>query len=322
MVEVKQRLRSVRDLRDAVLQTATFAQDRLVKRALLVVLDHPFSAARIAAEWDQLHGLLHPRIAPKLELVALGRSQRTIPATPRLQELAKELNERLSKVEATARRHPAPAFEIFKLLVLRWILKQPSISINELQTVSGFSYPTVAKGIADLGESVARESNRSVQLRSFPRRKWDEWLAVARRVRRSVYFRDRSGTTDLDYLRRRIERARPEGLAIGGVVAARHWHSRIDLHGLPRLDVALHAPEGSADYGFVSRLDPALVRADPRTTAVVLAVHVLHRARPLFERGNGEPLPYADVVETLLDLHDLGLVQQAAELTTWLHGQS
>ena len=68
------------------------------------------------------------------------------------------------------------------------------------------------------------------------------------------------------------------------------------------------------DLSFVRDLDPALVHADPQTTSTVVAVHAVHRARPLFEHPKDESLPFADVVETLLDLYDLRLTQQADEL--------
>jgi len=107
---------------------------------------------------------------------------------------------------------------------------------------------------------------------------------------------------------------RPSGIALGGVVAARHWHPEFDLHGTPRLDLLLHAPEDTLDLSFVRKLDPALRRIDEYDESPVLVIRPLQRSDPLFEVVPDKSLPLADPVETTLDLRDLGLMAQAGQL--------
>jgi hypothetical protein len=58
-----------------------------------------------------------------------------------------------------------------------------------------------------------------------------------------------------------------------------------------------------------------LVSADevPRESAIVV-LHLVQRADPLFEPDPKGGLPYADPVETLLDLHELRLANQADQM--------
>jgi hypothetical protein len=116
----------------------------------------------------------------------------------------------------------------------------------------------------------------------------------------------------------RLRRHPPPGvsLALGGVAAARHWDPAFDLHGTPRIDVVLHAEQSQhVDLDFVKRLDPALrpLGGDVRGS-VVLVVHPIRRRKALFAPKSGETLPFADPVETILHLNDLGLTAQAGDL--------
>ena len=137
-------------------------------------------------------------------------------------------------------------------------------------------------------------------------------------LRRTRWFVDKSGRApDPTALLRRLEKRGPENVAIGGVTAARHLDPAFDLHGAPRLDLTIWAPDGAPyDASFVSEVDPGL-RESPEKEGAVLAVHRLSRAQPLFERRDGM-LPYADPVEILLDLHEIALIPQADSLVRTL----
>jgi hypothetical protein len=119
-------------------------------------------------------------------------------------------------------------------------------------------------------------------------------------------------------LLKRLERAKPPHLALGGVMAARHWHPDFDLHGTPRLDLEYHAPHGNVDFDFVKTLDPALTRTSDPTETAVLVIHPLVRAASLFSEESAKRLPWSDPVETALDLCDLSLTTQANQLLTHL----
>lgn len=119
--------------------------------------------------------------------------------------------------------------------------------------------------------------------------------------------------SDPTRLLRRLTQAAPAGIAVGGVAGARHHHPNLDLAGLPRLDLSVHAPGREADIGFVRRLDPALTQVtDPAAPAVVI-LHFVRHHEALFVPGpSGQP--WADPLECLFDLHEAGLQAQAAEL--------
>jgi len=162
---------------------------------------------------------------------------------------------------------------------------------------------------------LTKHPDRRVELTGFPRETWQEILTLAPSLRRSVAYIDASGRSPdpLDLLHR-LEKIAPEQVASGGVEAARHWDRRFNLHGVPRLDISVHAPAGSYDESFVKRLDPALERARMVSQEPVLVLHPLLRAESLFTSRTSKRLPVADPVETLLDLHELRLVEQVEEL--------
>jgi hypothetical protein len=126
-------------------------------------------------------------------------------------------------------------------------------------------------------------------------------------------FADRSGQPESPpVLLRRLEAVAPLGVAVGGVAGARQYHPELDIIGLPRLDLSVHAPTRDADIGFLSRLDPALKPVgDPAEPARVV-LHFVRHAEPLFTPNPGG-LPWADPVECLLDLDEGGLQAQALE---------
>ncbi len=110
----------------------------------------------------------------------------------------------------------------------------------------------------------------------------------------------------------RLQELHPRGVAIGGVLGARHFHAELDLMGLPRLDVSVHCPERQADVAFVKRLDPALDATSDPAEPARLVVHFVRHRKPLFE-PDAAGLPWADPVECLLDLQEAQLEPQAAE---------
>jgi len=205
--------------------------------------------------------------------------------------------------------------QVTKVLLVRWLRGQGPVGVGDLMGQVGCSYPTAAAALARLGDAglLRRSRNRSVELRAFPAGAWQELGVWESRFRRVLRYRDPTGRETPGGLLQRLERGRPAGVALGGVAAARWWDPALDLHGMPRLDVVVHAPGGRADPGFVAQLDPGLVPVVKPNDPGVLAVRSLTRAQSLFEERQGA-LAVADPVETILDLHDLGLDAQAGAL--------
>ncbi len=273
---------------------------------------------RIAREWRETLDLLRPAIAARLALIVV-REDRVLPLPEErdLRRWGEALRGDLGRVEAPVRESkPAPSrsfFEVFKVLLGRRLLKKGPVAIGELMRRTGTSYPTVAEALRRLegaGE-LARGSNRSVELPRFPGRTWPEVLALSASLRRTRAYADATGRADPRDLLRRLRGMTSLPIAVGGAQAARHWDPEFDLHGLPRLDVVVHTTPAMGELGFVGRLDPALRKVDPDAGGVVLAVHPLVRAEPGFEPHAKGGIPWADPVETLLDLHELRLADQA-----------
>lgn len=303
-----------RDLAARATQLALACRSPSVERAVIAWWSASFSAQGLQNAWKELLSVFRPELTTKLQLVLVSPSNDVINPFNRLgEQVAAAL--RIAAAAVVIPDQPAVArsdrsYEVLKILLLRWLRGESPISVGELQFQTGLTHPTVSKRIRELGNLVERTSNRSVKLREFPARPWAELIALSPRVRQTAGFEDRSGRSgDLAPLVARIARQRTPHVALGGVVGARHWQPEFDLVGIPRVDLELHAPMGSADLRFISRIDPALMPARPEV-APILAVHVVTRAVSLFE-DDGRSMAWADPVEILLDLLQLKLHKQA-----------
>ncbi len=322
IVETKRRLRGVRDLRAAALQLALWLDDGEAERARLVIRELGMSTPRVEDEWRRVRGVLTPDVAERLELVAVSDDGiLAIPDAPELRAFGEKLAE-LGVPAANTRPHDS--FQVvLGILLVRWLKREGPISAKQLQEESGFSFPTIAASLRRLERHLARESDRSVSLKEFPRNAWTELLALAPRVRRPTYFEDRSGLSPNPVeLFERLKRLRRDDIAVGGAIAARYWDPEFNLEGLPRLDLSVHAPRRSIDLDVVRKLDPALKETSDPRAPLALVVHAVHRATPLFTWSEADGVNWADPVETLLDLHELHLPEQADELIQRLRARA
>lgn len=319
VVEAKSYAGGVRDLHAAILQLASYSSDRSIREAWLLLADHKMPES-IAGAWRLALELLRPALAKKLKLVAVsGRVVTAVPEEPELLEIGRQLAA-VEERDRPARSHDA-YFDVLHVLLVRWLLNQGPVQMSELGATAGLSQPTVRAGLRRLGPELRRDSRRRVELVSFPRRAWQEMVALAPRIRLPRYFADASGRPRRpEELLERLRRRAPAGIAAGGVLAARHWDRELDLTGVPRLDLCVHVPSGRPSLSFMRALDPALEPTDGRSS-VSVAVHHVRRREALYDLANGK-LPWADPVETLLDLEELRLHAQAEELVRHLRAQS
>lgn len=322
-LELKLNIQGVRDLHAATVQLARVLSDKPeLRQAVLAVRIPRISSNRLRQEWASVKSLLRPTIASKLALISLGGDQPWAdPAEPELEKLAAVLYSHASGTErqtSIPRQAITPKFfEIFKILLNHWLRNRGPMRVAEIIAQSGSSYPTVAEAVDHLVDTheVVRETNRRVEVNAFPRKTWGEVLALAFSMRMPIYFADTSGRpSHLQALLKRIGAMAPAELAVGGVVAARHWDAHFDLHGIPRLDLSIHAPNQVFGTVAITKADPALTIVGSRAPNIVLALHPLLRKEALFEPSRKNALPVVDPVETLLDLHELGLTTQAEEL--------
>ena len=292
-VQVRKQIRSVRTLRSDLYALAeVIAEDSALKGQL--VLENPkISEERIEEERKIAELVFRPDLIERLQIV--------LDVSDPVPEPAGVVH--LKRADSW--------FEITKLLLRQYLLGKGPVHTSWIMKNVGCTYPTAAKALNRLEPVLARHSDRRVELSRFPRDAWDELLVRARSARSTFWYVDRSGQPrSPKVLLERLAQQPLEHIAVGGSQAARHWYSELVLSGDPRLDLTVHCPGSSMDLGFMDDLDPALVRVKSPTPIASVAVHAMRREVHWFEPG---PLPWADVVECLLDLHAIGLQQQAVE---------
>lgn len=315
LIVLERRRTAVRDIRSAMVQLGMLLaeRDRVTQGCLVLVADR-LTSSRVQHEWVALQAVFRQDVADRLALVVIGDDyDLCLPeARPDLVRLAEVVRRLVTTAEAPLVAQMPKQYGILKVLAARWLVGERPISRKALGEMAGCSYPTVAKALEWLGPVVRQTSDRSVELNAFPRAAWSELLALLPSQRGRLEYVDRSGRSpDLDALLRRLQRLRPANVALGGVIAAHRWDPHFDLRGLPRLDLTVHAAP-SLDLGFLRRLDPALGPASGG--APVLVLHPVQRPVSLFVADEDGGLPFADPVETLLDLSELRLLDQGNAL--------
>jgi hypothetical protein len=333
-VEVLKSSPGSRGLHAALMGLAIFlSQKPQVKRGCLVLWRSRLSLERVKDEWANALKTFENSVAKRLALVYFDHDEMWIdPADAYYERIAEVFR---SAAETREDRHglniqvrPRPGqkfYEVFKVLLSRWLQKEGPIPLGKLAHEVGCSHPTLKNALErdSLRNSISYTSSRSVELRAFPHVAWNELLALTHEMRNSFRFRDRTGSkSDPESILRRVERSGATNLGVSGVFAARYWHPDFDLHGSPRLDLIYHVPDGQADLRFVKRVDPALTLDNSRESSPALVVHVIDRATSQFAASENERIPWADPVETVLDLVDMSLTVQAGQLLTHLRPET
>ena len=319
LIEVKFGVDALRTIRTSLMQVAYAVGKDPSAHGYVVLVDSPITTERLREEWERAATVLRNDVLHRLTICLHSEGRiRGIPHDPDI-----ETQRILSKVVEAERGTMNTArtdysFVVQKILLHRWLTSGEPATSEWLARTAGCSYPAVARALSSLGSLVERRSDRRVVLRWFPREEFARLLAVADRARSTARFADHSGQprSPESHLRR-LEKLKPPGLAIGGVLGARHYFPDFDLVGTPRLDLSLHSPGRRMDLQFLERLDPALKRvSDPLAPANVV-VHAVSHADPLFAPRHGG-LAWADPVECLFDLHEARLDPQAAQFLAHL----
>jgi hypothetical protein len=186
-------------------------------------------------------------------------------------------------------------------------------SINSLEKSTGTTYRTVIRALDSLGPVLKQYSDRSVALTAFPRMAWEKFLVLADTSRSTKYYTDRSGQPrSPKSLMQRLQALPRQDIAIGGVAGAMRIYKDLDLVGLPRLDLHIHAPGSNADLSFIRKLDPALKETDVHDEKPSLAIHFLRRKESYFRIDTNQHL-WADPIECLIDLLTMRMDQQALQ---------
>jgi hypothetical protein len=324
LIEVKIGVAGLRSVRMGLMQLAYALIERPQSEGYLVLSEVAITPERLEQEWKHAAAVLRPETLDRIVLCVEAAGQITgIPRPPDL-ETQRILLETLDKERSQAGSRVARSdtlFVVLKILRHHWLTDGHPVTAGWLAQTSGYSYPTVANVLQGLGSLIERGSDRRLRLRWFPREELARLVAMSDRARATARYADRSGQprSPEDHLKR-LEKLNPPGLAIGGVLGARHYLPDLDLVGTPRLDISLHARNPQADVDFIEQLDPALNRVkDPLEPASVV-VHVVYHQDPLFVPREGG-LYWADPVECLLDLHEARLEMQAGQFLDALRKQ-
>jgi hypothetical protein len=309
--------KDARRLRTALMELARVASSNNIRHAVLVLEEPEISIPRLLKEWEGAVLVIRPELSQRLSLVFRQSGEwggnPNPPKADEIQVLEEIIRHEISRRPISVSRNSEAHYEILRILIHQWLLGRGPTSINCLMEMSGSSHPTVARSLERLDHYLKRHSDRSVELRIFPRDEWSRLLAISDDVRATVRFADRSGQArSPESLLHRLRLLQRKDVALGGILGAKHYQPSLDLVGNPRLDISIHSGRKSADLAFVERLDPALEKITQRNETPTLVVHTIRRAESLFQPNDGE-VPWADPVECLLDLHEARLETQALE---------
>ncbi len=316
--EVLLEAKDARRLRTTLMDLSrVLSSSEKIRRAVLVLEEPSITDSRLKEEWQGAASVIRPEIFGSLSaVIRQSGTWSGIPGPPADSEvpvLEEILQHELSRRPPGASRSSEAHYEILRVLIHQWLLGRGPLSIGSLMEISGASHPTVSRSVERLEHCLKRHSDRSVELRIFPRDDWARLVAVSDDVRATVRFVDRSGQArSPESLLRRLRSLGRLDLAVGGVWGAKHYQPSLDLIGNPRLDLSIHSARKAADLSFVERLDPALEKATRRDESPTLVIHTIRRAESLFQPAEND-LPWADPVECLLDLHEARLESQALE---------
>jgi hypothetical protein len=314
LIEVKFGVDSLRTIRTSLMQVAYPLSENPVFKGYVVLVDSPITIERLRDEWERAATILQDDVLRRLTICLQQEGRFTgIPRDPdaNMQRiLADVVDSERGKANTTRTDY---SFVILKLLLHRWFTGGKAVTAEWRARTAGCSYPAVARALRPLGSLLERSSDRRVALRWFPREEFARLLANADRARATVRFADQSGQPrSVESQLRRLEKLNPPGLAIGGVLGAKHYFSDLDLVGTPRLDLSLHCPGRRMNLDFIEKLDPALKRVSDPHQPANLAVHAIRHADALFTPRDGG-LAWADPVECLFDLHEARLEMQASQ---------
>lgn len=341
IVEVKHRLRATRALRAVILDLASMLKDHPNKHAYVLLIDSGVSPESLKREWDSYQAVFCDGISNRLSLVSYHDDKPDLVLGSLTETDLNHLQEAAARDIPNGHldRLPDPDYpgETLRLMILLWLTtnedasdilvtdplpyaqdKPPTrdrqgFSITSLEQDIGASYRTVIRALDTLGPALKQYSDRSVALTAFPRMAWEKFVVLADTCRSTKYYADRSDQPrSPQSLMQRVQALPRQDIAIGGIAGAIRIYPDLDLVGLPRLDLHIHAPGSSADLSFIRKLDPALKETDAHDEKPSLAIHFLRRRKSYFRIDNDKRL-WADPVECLIDLLTMRMDYQALQ---------
>ena len=314
LIEVKFGVDALRTIRTSLMQVAYPVGEDPAAQGYIVLVDSPITKDRLQDEWERAATILRQDVLKRLTICLYSEGHmKGIPQDPdtETQRVLSEVVEKERGGMNTTRTDYS--FVVQKLLLHQWLTSGQPVTSEWLARTAGCSYPAVARALGSLGSLLERRSDRRVVLRWFPKEEFARLLAIANRARSTTRFTDHSGRprSPESHLHR-LEKLNPPGLAIGGVLGAKHYYPNLDLVGTPRLDLSLHSPGKRMNLDFLEQLDPALKRVEDPLAPANVVVHAVRQADAQFSLRAGG-LAWADPLECLFDLYEVRLEMQATQ---------
>ncbi len=321
-VEVKTHITAIRIIRDSFMQLiyATSEQE-FSGRVILLLIEPNISYNRLYNEWEKAKRAFRLEAFSNIIIYVFQKGK--LVSIPNVTDT--ELTDALLKIckeEGLNKKYSLPKIdykaEIYKIIIHRWLIKAGSITSDWLSKAVGCNYRTVANTLQSLGNTIIRHSDRSVELKYFPKDVW-EWLIVnSNRSRLTKHYSDQSGhPRQIESFIKRLSKIKDINIAIAGTLGAKFYHADIDLIGDPRLDITIHCPEKYFNTDFIKKIDPALEENQNKNNPASIVLHFIRRKISFF-KPNSNGIAWADPIECILDLHEMHLEPQALELLNYL----
>jgi hypothetical protein len=309
---------NLRDIRGNLLALAyLLAKEPAGTQAACVLVGSKITQNRLAAELAMFRAVVRPSLGSRVHLAQLVGDKAVGLPSPGAGFI--EWLQGLVGQKAAPASAPSSSRELVLAFLLRsWLAHSGPLSTTAIQSAVGASYPTVAKVLKQLEAAavLSRASDRRIEMRAPSLLQWRNWIAAQAATRKPVRFIDPAGTArSPEAMAQRLFKLGRDDVAVGGVLGARHHFADLDITGSLRLDLTVHR----APLDFIGKLDAGLVETrDPNAEAVIV-VHHSPSPNPWFVKDKAGV--WADPLECLIDLHELGLDEQADAMLTHLVAQ-
>ena len=289
-------------------------------QALCTIASEKVTQERLQSELAQIRKVIRPDLANRLHVGRCDGSGESVLLEPSLPALLKDVVTKAVRKAANARRRSpgGTQLDVFAYLVRSWLANKGPVKVKDIQEAVGASHPTVAAGLDQLKKQAVlhRLSDRSVELKGFPRDEWPRWLLATVQARKTARYVDPSrharGPHEMAARLPKATNATKLRVAVSGVVGALQHFPELDITSPPRLDLCIATEPGREDLAFVHKLDAGLMRDDDAPYPV-LAVHLLPlRSDKQFAEIDGRLC--ADPLECLVALYDMKLYEPAADM--------
>ena len=286
-------------------------------QALCTIASEKVTQERLQSELAQMRKVIRPDLANRLHVGRCDGSGENVLLEPSLPSPLKDVVTKAVRKAANARRRSpgGTQLDVFAYLVRSWLAGKGPAMVKDIQEAVGASHPTVAAGLDQLKKPgvLHRLSDRSVELKGFPRDEWPRWLLATVQARKIARYVDPSRHARRPHeMAARLPKATKLRVAISGVMGALKHFPDLDITSPPRLDLCIATEPGREDLAFVHKLDAGLVRDDDAPYPV-LAVHLLPlRSDTQFVAIDGRLC--ADPLECLVAMVDMKLYEPANDM--------